>query len=358
MATQDEFIGTRPVADAHRFDVDALERYLDERLPDFRGPLRVQQFRGGQSNPTYKLTAGERSYVLRRKPPGALLPSAHAVEREYRVISALAHTDVPVPQTHCLCEDASVIGTPFYVMDFVEGRIFWDPTLPGMAGSERVAIFDDMNRVIAALHRADPAAVGLADFGKPGNYFARQIDRWSRQYRASETEPIDAMDRLIAWLPHHIPRDDRTCIVHGDYRLDNLIFDPAAPRVIAVLDWELSTLGHPMADFSYHLMAWRLGRDQFRGLADADLPALGIPSENDYIDRYWERTKAATKPTASEWRFYRAYNLFRLAAILQGVMARAVAGNAASARALEAGRRARPIAELGWKECEALAADR
>ena len=356
MAAQDEFVGTRPVADAHKFDVDALARYLDKRLPDFRAPLVVQQFRGGQSNPTYKLTARERSYVLRRKPPGALLPSAHAVEREYRVISALAHTGVPVPRTYCLCEDASVIGTPFYVMDFVDGRVFWDPTLPGMARSERGAVFDDLNRVIAALHSIDPVAVGLVDFGKPGNYFARQIDRWSRQYKASETEPIAAMDRLITWLPHHIPRDDRSCIVHGDYRLDNLIFDSAAPRVIAVLDWELSTLGHPMADFSYHLMAWRLGRDEFRGLRDADLASLGIPSESEYIDRYLERTAKAMRPTPSEWRFYRAYNLFRLAAILQGIMARAVAGNAASARAVEAGRRARPIAELGWREVESLAA--
>jgi aminoglycoside phosphotransferase (APT) family kinase protein len=355
MAAQEEFIGTRPVADAHAFDVDALAAYLRERLPGFRGPLSMEQFKGGQSNPTYKLTAGGRAYVLRRKPPGKLLPSAHAVEREYRVISALAHTGVPVPQTYCLCEDAAVIGTPFYVMDFVDGRVLWDPALPGLTPSERRAVFDDMNRVIAALHIVDYVAAGLEDFGKPGNYFARQIDRWSRQYKASETEPIEAMDRLIAWLPNHIPADTRTCIVHGDYRLDNLVFHPIDARVSAVLDWELSTLGHPMADFSYHLMTWRLGGDEFRGLRGADLTALGIPKENEYVERYLERTHATQTPTPSEWRFYFAYNLFRLAAILQGIMGRAVAGNAASASALDAGRRARPIAELGWKEVEQLA---
>jgi aminoglycoside phosphotransferase (APT) family kinase protein len=356
MATQEEFTGTRPVADAHAFDIDALAAYLRERVPGFRGPLAVEQFKGGQSNPTYKLMADGRAYVLRRKPPGKLLPSAHAVDREYRVISALAHTDVPVPRTYCLCEDAAVIGTPFYVMDFVDGRVLWDPALPGMAPSERHAIFDDMNRVIAALHTVDYVAAGLDDFGKAGNYFARQIDRWSRQYKASQTEPIDAMDRLIAWLPSHIPIDARTCIVHGDYRLDNLVFHPQRPRVSAVLDWELSTLGHPMADFSYHLMTWRLGSDEFRGLRGADLTGLGIPTEGEYVDLYLQRTHATERPTASEWRFYFAYNLFRLAAILQGIMGRAVAGNAASARALDAGRRARPIAELGWKEVEQISA--
>jgi aminoglycoside phosphotransferase (APT) family kinase protein len=237
-------------------------------------------------------------------------------------------------------------------MEFVDGRVLWDPTLPGMRPSERRAIFDAMNRVIAALHSVDAASVGLGDFGKPGNYFARQIDRWSRQYKASETERIDAMDRLIEWLPHHIPPDERTTIVHGDYRLDNLVFHPSESRVLAVLDWELSTLGHPMADLSYHMMAWRLGGDEFRGLRGADLRALGIPAEDEYVDLYLARTPGATRPTAGEWSFYLAYNLFRLAAILQGVMARAVAGNAASARAVEAGQRARPIAELGWKEVE------
>ena len=346
--------GTRPVAEAHRFDVGALDRYLRARLDDFEGPLDVEQFEGGQSNPTYKLTTAARAYVLRRKPAGKLLPSAHAVEREYRVISALRDRGVPVPKTYLLCDDATIIGSAFYLMEYVDGRVFYDPTLPDAAQSERRAIFDDMNRVIAALHCIDYAAVGLADFGKPGNYFARQIDRWSRQYKASETEPIDAMNRLIEWLPRHIPDDERTAIVHGDYRLDNLIFDPAKPRVVAVLDWELSTLGHPMADFSYHMMAWRLGEDEFRGLRGADLAALGIPSENEYLDAYLRRTHAETRPTVDEWRFYLAYNLFRLAAILQGIMARAISGNAASARAVDAGRRARPIAEIGWKQAQAV----
>ena len=352
MEATDEFVGTRAVAAAHAFDAAALDAYLRARIPGWRGPVAVEQFRGGQSNPTYKLTAGDRRYVLRRKPPGKLLPSAHAVDREYRVISALANTDVPVPRTFCLCDDDSVIGTAFYVMDFVEGRVLWDPTLPGLQATERRAIFDAMNRVIAALHSVDYAGVGLRDFGKPGNYFARQIDRWSRQYKASETEPIEAMDRLIDWLPRHIPPDERTAIVHGDYRLDNLVFHPTEPRVLAVLDWELSTLGHPLADFSYHMMAWRLGGDEFRGLRGADLVALGIPSEDEYVALYLERTHAAARPPPEQWSFYLAYNLFRLAAILQGVMARAVAGNAASARAVEAGKRARPIAELGWKEVE------
>jgi len=352
METTDEFVGTRAVAPAHAFDVAALETYLHARLPGWHGPIRIEQFRGGQSNPTYKLTLGDRHYVLRRKPPGKLLPSAHAVEREYRVISALARTDVPVPRTYCLCEDDTIVGTPFYVMEFVDGRIFWDPTLPGMQPAERGGIFDAMNRVIAALHSVDYESVGLGDFGKPGNYFARQIDRWSRQYKASETDPIEAMDRLIDWLPHHIPIDDRTSIVHGDYRLDNLIFHPTEPRVLAILDWELSTLGHPMADFSYHMMAWRLGGDEFRGLRGADLAALGIPAEDEYVESYLRRTRAMIRPTQEQWSFYLAYNLFRLAAILQGVMARAVHGNAASARAVEAGRRARPIAELGWRQVE------
>jgi len=356
MAAQEEFTGTCPVADAHAFDLDALAAYLRERLPGFRGPLAVEQFKGGQSNPTYKLMADGREYVLRRKPPGKLLPSAHAVEREFRVISALADTEVPVPQTYCLCEDATVIGTPFYVMDFVDGRVLWDPTLPGMTPTQRHAVFDDMNRVIAALHAVDYVAASLEDFGRPGNYFARQIDRWSRQYKASETEPIEAMDRLIAWLPNHIPGDERTCVVHGDYRLDNLVFHPTQSRVSAVLDWELSTLGHPLADFSYHLMTWRLGSVEFRGLRGAYLTALGIPTEDEYVERYLERSRAIQRPTASEWRFYFAYNLFRLAAILQGIMGRAVAGNAASARAIDAGRRARPIAELGWKEVEQISA--
>ena len=345
--------GTRPVAEAHRFDVAALERYLRGHVPDFSGTLEVEQFKGGQSNPTFLLRAGERTYVMRRKPPGKLLPSAHAVDREYRVITALAQTDVPVPRTFALCTDESVIGTMFYVMQHVEGRVLWDPQLPGMTPQQRAAIFDEMNRVIATLHRVDYAAIGLGDYGKPGNYFTRQIDRWSKQYKASETEPIAAMDRLIEWLPRNIPPSDETSIVHGDYRLDNVIFHPTEPRILAVLDWELSTLGHPMADFAYHAMAWRLSSREFRGLRGVDLAALGIPSEARYLDRYLERT-GRPRPAPAEWEFYVVFNMFRAAAIFQGVMARAVAGNAASAQALETGKRARPTAEFAWKQVEQL----
>jgi len=349
--------GTRPVADALRFDAAALERYLATQIPGFEGPLEVVQFEGGQSNPTYRLDARSGSYVLRRKPPGKLLPSAHAVDREFRVMRALAPTDVPVAHCLCLCADESVIGSMFYVMAYVAGRVFWDPLLPGMTREQRGAIYDETNRVIAALHSVDPAAVGLSDYGRPGNYFARQIDRWSRQYKASETEPIAAMDALIAWLPHNIPPGDATSIVHGDFRLDNLIFHPTEPRVLAVLDWELSTLGHPMADLAYYMMAWRLSGGEFRGIRGGDLPALGIPSEDEYLARYLARRGVAARPDAHAWSFYMAYNMFRLAAILQGVMARAVAGNAASARAVEAGRRARPLAERGWAEVERMRDD-
>ncbi|MDE2252951.1 MAG: phosphotransferase [Betaproteobacteria bacterium] len=344
---------TREVAPALAFDAAALSDYLRAYLPDAQGPLHVEQFKGGQSNPTYMLTAANgRRYVLRRKPPGKLLPSAHAVDREYRIMRALAGSGVPVPGMHVLCLDESVIGTAFYVMDFVDGRIFWDPLLPGMQPAERAAIFDEMNRVIAALHSVDYAALGLADYGKPGQYIARQVARWSQQYRASETEPIDAMDRLIAWLPAHIPPGEETAIVHGDYRLDNVIFHPTEPRILAVLDWELSTLGHPLADFAYHCMAWRLSPGQFRGLIGGDLAALGIPSEGEYVARYCARTQ---RPPVSQadWEFYAAFNMFRLAAILQGVLARALQGNASSSQALEAGRRARPLAEAAWAQVQA-----
>ena len=347
-----QFAGTRPVADALRFDVAALERYLAANVAGFAGPLTVEQFKGGQSNPTYKVSAGGKSYVLRRKPPGTLLPSAHAIDREFRVIRALAASAVPVARTHCLCLDEAVIGTPFYLMDFVDGRIFWDPLLPDVSRDERQAIFAEMNRVIAALHNVDFVALGLADYGRPGNYLARQINRWSRQYQASATEKIDAMDRLIEWLPAHIPSGERTALVHGDFRLDNMIFDRREPRVLAVLDWELSTLGDPLADFAYHLMAWRLAPDEFRGLRGCDFAALGIPSEDEYVAMYLRRNRGMAKPDAQAWDFYMAYNMFRMAGILQGVLARALAGNAASAQALDAGRRARPLAELAWQQVE------
>jgi aminoglycoside phosphotransferase (APT) family kinase protein len=347
----EHFVGTMPVQERHRFDIGTLERYLRERIEGFSGQLSVEQFRGGQSNPTYRLLAGGRHYVLRAKPgPAAkLLPSAHAVEREFRVISALGKAGVPVPKTYCLCEDESVIGRAFYVMECVEGRVLWDSSLPGLGPAERAAIYDEMNRVIAVLHGIDYRAAGLVDFGKPGNYFARQIARWGRQYRASETQQIEAMDRLIAWLPDRIPPGEETAVVHGDYRMDNLIFHPAEPRIIAILDWELSTLGHPLADFSYHCMAWHIPPGQFRGIAGLDLEALGIPGEARYIASYCARTG---RGSIEHWDFYLAYNLFRIAAILQGVMKRALEGTAASAQALDAGGRARPLAELGWKYAE------
>ncbi len=354
MTDYSAYQGTRPVADAHRFDVAALERFMRDHVADFRGGLRVEQFKGGQSNPTFRLVAADgKTYVMRRKPPGKLLPSAHAVDREYRVVTALAKTGFPVARTHALCTDESVIGAVFYIMDCVEGRVLWDPQLPGMAPTERGAIFDEMNRVIAMLHRVDYAAIGLGDYGKPGNYFQRQIDRWGRQYKASETEPIEAMDRLIDWLPANVPAGEATSIVHGDFRLDNMVFHPTEPRVLAVLDWELSTLGHPLADFSYHAMVWRLSSAEFRGLAGCDLAAMGIPPEAGYVARYLQRTGMAA-PSAKDWAFCMAYNMFRAAAIFQGVMARALAGNAASAIAMETGRRARPMAEAGWKQVQAL----
>ncbi|NKJ46398.1 phosphotransferase family protein, partial [Burkholderia sp. SG-MS1] len=321
------FEGTRPVNERQRFDTDALAAWLTRHVDGFAGPLALEQFAGGQSNPTFKLVTPSRSYVMRAKPgPAAkLLPSAHAVEREYRVMRALAGTDVPVAQMLALCEDESVIGRAFYVMEFVEGRVLWDQSLPGMTPTERAAIYDEMNRVIAALHSVDVEAAGLAGYGKPGNYFARQIGRWSKQYLASETEPIDAMQRLIEWLPQHMPAETggRASVVHGDYRLDNLIFHPHEPRVLAVLDWELSTLGDPLADFAYHCMAWHVDPAQFRGIAGLDWAALGIPDEAQYVARYCQRTGFEIH---GDWNFYLAYNMFRIAAILQGIMKRVVDG--------------------------------
>jgi len=353
----DAYTGTRPVSEQHAFDVAVLERYLAARLPGFAGPLAVEQFKGGQSNPTFKLTTPGAAYVMRAKPgPAAkLLPSAHAIDREFRVMRALKPHGIPVATMHLLCEDESVIGRAFYVMEFVEGRVLWDQSLPGMTRDERGAIYDEMNRVIAALHAVDVAAAGLADYGKPGNYFERQIGRWTRQYQASVTGPNDAMDRLIEWLPAHIPagaRDEsQVSVVHGDYRLDNLIFHPTEPRVLAVLDWELSTIGHPLADFSYHCMAWHIPPGVFRGIGGLDHAALGIPDERDYIRRYAERTGRldAVDALLADWNFYLAYNLFRIAAILQGIAKRVEDGTASSAQAKQAGAGAKPLAELGWR---------
>ena len=347
---QQQFSGTMPVAERQQFDAAALQDWLAAHVEGFAGPLSVEQFKGGQSNPTFKLVTPRCAYVMRAKPgPVAkLLPSAHAVEREYRVLAALAGTGVPVPRVHALCEDEAVIGRAFYVMEHVEGRVLWEQSLPGMDAAARGAIYDEMNRVIAALHSVDFAAVGLADYGRPGNYFARQIGRWSKQYKASETDPIPAMDALIDWLPAHVPDSDDTTIVHGDYRLDNLIFDPEQPRIRAILDWELSTLGHPLADFSYHCMAWHIAPGQFRGIGGLDHAALGIPTERQYVQRYCERTGRDAQAVLAHWDFYLAYNMFRLAAILQGIMKRVVDGTASSQSARESGARARPLAEMGW----------
>ena len=356
MSEFDHFLGTRPVSEQHAFDVAALSAWLDKNLPGYAGPMGVEMFKGGQSNPTYKLITSGKSYVMRAKPgPVAkLLPSAHAVEREFAVMRGLQDTGVPVPHMYCLCEDESVIGRAFYVMECMQGRVLWDQSLPGMDRSQRRAIYNEMNRVIAALHKVDFKACGLTNYGKPGNYFERQIGRWSKQYTASITQPIAEMDQLMEWLPRNIPamaRDDSmVSIVHGDYRLDNLMFDAEQARVVAVLDWELSTLGHPLADFSYHCMAWHIPPGSFRGIAGLDFEAIGIPSEAEYIRLYCERTGLATpEQLKADWNFYMAYNMFRIAAILQGIAKRVEAGTASSAQAVSSAAGARPLAQMAWK---------
>ncbi|MBI3731078.1 MAG: phosphotransferase family protein [Burkholderiales bacterium] len=348
----EEFMGTMPVAERQKFDVAALADYMRQHVEGFDAGLAdklvVEQFKGGQSNPTFKLSVGDQRYVLRAKPgPVAkLLPSAHAIEREFKVMNALNKAGFPAARQYALCTDEDVIGRAFYVMEFVDGRVLWDQSLPGMTPAQRGEIYDEMNRVIAQLHTIDYAAIGLADYGKPGNYFARQIDRWTKQYRASETEKIEAMDSLIEWLPHNIPQGDDTSIVHGDYRLDNMMFHPTEPRIMAILDWELSTLGHPLADFSYHCMSWHVTPGQFRGIAGLDHKELGIPNEQEYIAKYCERTGKTIRQ--EDFNFYLAYNLFRMAGILQGIMKRYVDGTASSAQAKKSGEAARPMAELGW----------
>jgi aminoglycoside phosphotransferase (APT) family kinase protein len=314
---------------ATHLDTERLGPYLAAHVPDFGQLVSTEKFAGGQSNPTFLIASTEGRFVLRRKPPGTLLKSAHAVDREYRIMAALAHTDVPVPRVMHLCEDETIIGSMFYVMDYVEGRIFWDGKLPDLQAAERSAIYDSMNAALAALHRVDPAAVGLADYGKPGSYFERQIARWTGQYRASETHPVSAMDDLIAWLEHHTPKHDgRVSLVHGDYRLDNMIFEPAGTRILAVLDWELSTLGHPLADLAYQCMQWRLPSEgAFRGLGGIDRKAYGIPTEAEYVELYCRRTGTEV---IGNWPFYLAFSFFRLAAILQGVYKRSLDGNASN----------------------------
>jgi aminoglycoside phosphotransferase (APT) family kinase protein len=341
-----------PVLANHRFDEAALARYLAAHLPGFSGALTVRQFQGGQSNPTFHLEAGGRAYVLRKKPPGVLLPSAHAVDREFHVLKALAGSAVPVPAVHLLCSDDTVIGQMFYVMDWIDGRVFTDRTLPGCSAAERAAMYDHMNAILAALHRVDWRAAGLEGFGRADGYLARQVARWSRQYEASRTEPVAAMDRLIEWLPAHLPASDEAAIVHGDYRVGNLIFHPSEPRVVALLDWELATIGHPLADLAYNCLPYRVAGIEGQGFPLGDLGALGLPREADYVAAYAARTG---RGGVGDWEFFIVFAMFRSAAILAGVYRRGLDGNAAHARALETGRAYRVIAERAWAIAEQLA---
>jgi aminoglycoside phosphotransferase (APT) family kinase protein len=346
---QQAFSGTKDAVPALRLDATRLERYLSTHVAGFASPLAIRQFKGGQSNPTYLLETPTQRYVLRRKPPGKLLPSAHAVDREYRVIRALHAQGFPVAEPLAYCSDESVAGTPFYVMAYVDGRVFWEPQMPGSNPAERAAVYDSMNATIARLHTLDPMKIGVGDFGRGENYVARQVERWSKQYRASETEKIDAMERLIDWLPRHIPHGGPVRLVHGDYRLDNLIVARDAPKVLAVLDWELSTLGDPLADFSYHLMAWHMPHSESAAgtatLVGQDLNALGIPSMSDYVDSYVARTGLDPRAHLS---VYLAYNFFRIAAILQGIIGRVRDGTATSEFAPGKAEMIRPLADRAW----------
>lgn len=347
--------GTTPVRAGFEFDIAALLRWMTGRIAGFSGPVEIEQFRGGQSNPTFRLTTPSGQYVLRRKPPGVLLKGAHAVEREARVMQALGAQGFPVPHVHAVCEDTSIIGSPFFVMDYVEGRIFWDPALPEVPRTERAAYYDAMNVTLAALHGLDPIACGLGDFGNPGQYVARQLSRWSKQYLEDPDAGRDPyIDRLIAWLPTALPPDDgAVAVIHGDFRCDNMVFHPREPRVIAVLDWELSTLGHPLADFAYHAMMYRLPPSLVTGLGGIDTGALGIPSEADYVAAYARRSG---RQTLEHYEFYLAFNLFRLAAIFHGIKGRVLRGSAASAQAAERIAVLPELARLAWTQAEAAGA--
>ncbi len=346
---QREFSGTKPVVDAHQFDVAGLERYLCDYIDGFSGPLKVEQFKGGQSNPTYKLSTPDHAYVLRRKPPGKLLPSAHAVDREYRVISALHPLDFPVARPHLFCADDSIIGTAFYVMDFVDGRVIWEPHVPGVAADERAAVYDSLNETIARLHLVDVGAAGLADFGKPQGYVARQVARWSKQYKASQTSKIAEMDRLMDWLPDAAPASGDVALVHGDFRLDNCILDRRKPKVRAVLDWELSTLGDPLADFTYHLMQWMMPPSDtgvgVGSLVGHEDDAPGLPRLEDYVAAYCERTG---RRDIGNLETYLAYNFFRMAAIFQGIVGRVRDGTAANPNAARMAEQVEPMAKVAW----------
>jgi aminoglycoside phosphotransferase (APT) family kinase protein len=323
-----------------------LDAWMTSHVADFRGGGTMQKFGFGQSNPTYLLSTNSGQYVLRRKPTGPLLPKAHAIEREYRVLHALRDSDVPVPQVLAFCDDDTILGAPFYIMNFVKGRIFYDQRLPGLSPVERAKIFDAMNATVARLHDLEPLALGLEDFGRPERFIERQVAIWTRQYRASEGVRCESMEKLIEWLPANLPQEQRPRIFHGDLRLDNMIFHPTKPEVIALLDWELSTIGDPLADFAYHSMVWRVGADLFRGFGDLDRAALGIPEEPDYVRLYCKRTGRTEIP---HWNFYLAFSLFRVAAILQGVWRRSQDGQASSADAEMVGAKAHPLAEIGWR---------
>lgn len=338
-----------PVRDAHKFNEGALQDYLTAHIDGFKGPLTVKQFQGGQSNPTFLLETPERDYVMRKKPPGTLLPSAHAVDREYRVISALRNTDVPVPEALCLCEDPEVIGTAFYVMEKINGRVLANPALPGLDPKERSAIYDSMNDALAKMHNVDVDAVGLEDFGRKGGYLARQVSRWTKQYRASQTHELEGMENLIKWLPDNLPENDESTIVHGDFRLGNLILHPTEPRVLAILDWELATIGHPLSDLAYNCMAYHYMHPVHGGLVGRDLDALGIPSEQAYIDAYCKRTG---RDGIDNWGFYTAFSFFRLTAIVQGVYKRGLDGNASSEVGEEYVKYVKMVADLGWRYAE------
>ncbi len=352
----DDNLGVTAVRAGFGFDEAALARWMVEHVPDFAGPMTVEQFRGGQSNPTYRITTANGRYVLRRKPPGAILKGAHAIEREAQVLQALAKTDVPVARVYNLCNDPAVIGSPFYVMAMVEGRIFWDASIPGVSPDERAALFDAMNDTIARLHMVDVDAVGLSDFGRPGNYFERQVRRWSQQYADDVDAGRDAdMDRVINWLQRNIPADDgRVSLTHGDFRIDNMIFHPTEPRVLAVLDCELSTLGHPGADFAYHAMMYHMPPDIVAGLGGHDLAGTGIPTEQDYVAAYCRRTGLDGLP---DYPFYRAFVVFRLAAIFHGIKGRVIRGTAASAQAQERARALPRLTALAWQQVCAAAGD-
>lgn len=343
--------GTIEVRNAHRFDAARLENWMQREVERYVGPLQIEQFRGGQSNPTYNLITPAKCYVLRRKPPGKLLPGAHAVEREYRVIAALAAQGFPVAPAYGLCTDETVIGTAFYVMEMVEGRIFWEADLPEVSAADRPLYFDAMNTALAQLHRIDPVTAGLADYGKPGNYFERQIGRWSKHYLGDvDAGRVAAMDRLVEWLPANIPAgDDEARIIHGDFRCDNMIFHPTLPKVLAVLDWELSTLGNPLADFSYHLMMYRMPAGITTGLAGLDLTALNIPSEDEYVAAYCRRTG---RGGIEHLDFYIAFNLFRLSAIVHGIKGRLARGTAASAHADKMAANLEGLADLAWQQAQ------